>query len=78
MALDGRTLCLTFFPSNYVKERQSHWSTHPDIKYIDSIRGKKIESVFDEEMPSEDKRHQTIEESSDEFSEEEILCPSRN
>lgn len=34
MALDGRTICLTFYPPNYVKQRESVWSKHPDLKAI--------------------------------------------
>ena len=51
MALDGRTLCLAFFPPNYTKERVSKWSTHPDIKFMDSIRGRKLENDSDDEIP---------------------------
>ncbi|CAG2171592.1 unnamed protein product [Oppiella nova] len=50
MALDGRTLCLAFFPPNYVKQKDTIWSTHPDIRYIETIRGQPLESDLFEEM----------------------------
>ena len=49
MALDGRTLCLAFYPPNYTQELNSIWLRHPDIKYIDSIRGHKLEADSDDE-----------------------------
>lgn len=40
MALDGRTLCMAFYPPNYLVERDSHWSSHERIKEIERVQGK--------------------------------------
>lgn len=34
MALDGRTICLTFYPPNYIKERETVWKKHPDLNKV--------------------------------------------
>jgi len=40
MALDGRTLCLSFYPPDYLSQRDSHWKLHEDISKIERIQGK--------------------------------------
>lgn len=34
MALDGRTVCLTFYPPDYLKQLETVWKTHPELKAI--------------------------------------------
>lgn len=34
MALDGRTICLTFYPPDFVKKRDTVWKKHPDLSAI--------------------------------------------
>ena len=34
MALDGRTICLTFYPQDYLKLREEKWLKHPDLNSI--------------------------------------------
>ena len=34
MALDGRTICLTFYPPDYIKQRDTIWKTHPELNAI--------------------------------------------
>lgn len=40
MALDGRTLCMSFYPPDYLSQKQSNWEQHEDIKKIERIQGK--------------------------------------
>lgn len=40
MALDGRTLCMAFYPPDYLSQKQSHWEQHEDIAKIRRIQGK--------------------------------------
>lgn len=40
MALDGRTLCMTFFPPDYISQKQSHWEQHENIEKIERIQGR--------------------------------------
>lgn len=40
MALDGRTLCMAFYPPDYLSQRQSHWEQHEDNEKIRRIQGK--------------------------------------
>ncbi|XP_023215640.1 guanine nucleotide-binding protein-like 1 isoform X2 [Centruroides sculpturatus] len=48
MALDGRTLCLAFYPPNYCQQK-STWLIHSDIGKIMKIQGeKKLESTLDD------------------------------
>ncbi|XP_042896759.1 guanine nucleotide-binding protein-like 1 [Parasteatoda tepidariorum] len=37
MALDGRTICLAFYPPNYTEEKEM-WSNHPSLKDIIAIQ----------------------------------------
>ena len=37
MALDGRTLCLAFYPQGYVADRQA-WASHADVKEIEQLQ----------------------------------------
>ncbi|XP_035208064.1 guanine nucleotide-binding protein-like 1 [Stegodyphus dumicola] len=37
MALDGRTICLAFYPPNYTKEKEM-WSKHPGLQEILSVQ----------------------------------------
>ena len=37
MALDGRTLCLSFYPEGYVKNK-SYWESHPDVMKIEVLQ----------------------------------------
>lgn len=39
MALDGRTLCMSAYPPNYLCQRESHWEQHEDIEEIRKIQG---------------------------------------
>lgn len=39
-ALDGRTLCLSFYPPDYLAQKQSHWEQHEDLEKIAKIQGK--------------------------------------
>ena len=73
MALDGRTLCLAFYPPNFTKEKNSLWVKHPELKTIESIRGMKLESDSDTEMTFENKntKQSSDEEEDEEESEEE-------
>jgi ribosome biogenesis GTPase A len=78
MALDGRTLCLTFYPPNYVRDRDKVWLRHSDVKYIELIQGQKLESDLDEEVKADyaiggkDKDNEPDEESEEEESDEEV------
>ncbi|XP_067130003.1 guanine nucleotide-binding protein-like 1 [Centruroides vittatus] len=48
MTLDGRTLCLAFYPPNYCQQK-STWLSHSDIGKIMKIQGeKKLESTLDD------------------------------
>lgn len=40
MALDGRTLCMAFYPPDYLSQKQSHWEQHEDLEKIRRIQGK--------------------------------------
>lgn len=40
MALDGRTLCMAFYPPDYLSLKQSHWEQHDDIEKIRRVQGK--------------------------------------
>lgn len=40
MALDGRTLCLAFYPPDYLSQKKSHWEQHEDISKIERIQGR--------------------------------------
>ena len=40
MALDGRTLCLSFYPPDYLAQKESHWSQHEDFEKISRIQGR--------------------------------------
>lgn len=40
MALDGRTLCLSFFPPDYLSQKGSHWEQHEDVEKITRIQGR--------------------------------------
>lgn len=40
MALDGRTLCMSFYPPDYLSQRESHWNQHEDIPKMERIQGK--------------------------------------
>jgi ribosome biogenesis GTPase A len=76
MALDGRTLCLAFYPPNYVRDRDKVWLRHSDVKYIELIQGQKLESDLDEELKADcaigGKDNEPDEESEEEESEEEV------
>lgn len=47
MALDGRTICLTFYPPDYFKLRDNHWELHEDTARIQSIQGR--QNIINEE-----------------------------
>ena len=76
MALDGRTLCLAFYPPNFTKEKNSLWVKHPELKPIESIREMKLESDSDTEMTFENKntKQSSDEEEDEEESEEESIA----
>lgn len=40
MALDGRTLCMVFYPPDYLSQKQSHWEQHDDLNKIKRIQGR--------------------------------------
>lgn len=40
MALDGRTLCMTAYPPDYVAQRALHWSRHEDVEKTEKIQGR--------------------------------------
>lgn len=42
MALDGRTICLYFYPKGYFSQKD-FWKNHNDVKFIQSIQGGKID-----------------------------------
>lgn len=47
MALDGRTLCMAFYPPDYLAQKESHWEQHDNIDKIFRIQGK--HNIIDEE-----------------------------
>ncbi|RWS14927.1 guanine nucleotide-binding protein-like 1 [Dinothrombium tinctorium] len=47
MALDGRTICLAFFPPNYLKDFSSKWSNSEDLKKIEYLQ---CQSTFDSDQ----------------------------
>lgn len=40
MALDGRTLCMAFYPPDYLSLKESHWEEHEEIEKISRIQGR--------------------------------------
>lgn len=40
MALDGRTLCMSFYPPDYLALRESQWEQHENIEAIARIQGR--------------------------------------
>lgn len=40
MALDGRTLCMSFYPPDYLSQLKSHWEQHEDVEKIERIQGR--------------------------------------
>uniref|UniRef100_A0A6G1S8V5 Guanine nucleotide-binding protein-like 1 n=1 Tax=Aceria tosichella TaxID=561515 RepID=A0A6G1S8V5_9ACAR len=40
MALDGRTLCMSFYPPDYLSQQKSNWEQHEDIERIERIQGR--------------------------------------
>lgn len=40
MALDGRTLCMAFYPPDYLAQKESFWEEHGDIEKISRIQGR--------------------------------------
>lgn len=40
MSLDGRTLCMSFYPPDYLSQLESHWRLHEDMDKIKRIQGK--------------------------------------
>lgn len=47
MVLDGRTLCLAFYPEGYVANK-SQWESHPDVPRIEVLQcQRKVEDVDD-------------------------------
>lgn len=40
MALDGRTLCMSFYPPDYLAQKHSHWEQHEEIAKIERIQGR--------------------------------------
>lgn len=40
MALDGRTLCMTFYPPDYLSQKSSYWELHEDVEKISRIQGR--------------------------------------
>lgn len=40
MALDGRTLCLSFYPPDYLSQKESIWEEHEGIEEISQIQGR--------------------------------------
>lgn len=45
MALDGRTLCLAFYPPNYCKEREQIWSKREEISQIKYLQNQHMTSA---------------------------------
>ncbi|XP_054157937.1 guanine nucleotide-binding protein-like 1 [Oppia nitens] len=74
MALDGRTLCLAFYPPDYLKDRNTIWSNHSDIKFIELIRGQKLMDydLWDDELADNNElKYKNIKSSQDEEEDEE-------
>lgn len=40
MALDGRTLCMSFYPPDYLSQKTSHWELHENVQAIERIQGR--------------------------------------
>jgi ribosome biogenesis GTPase A len=40
MALDGRTLCMAFYPPDYLSQKKSHWELHEGVEKIERIQGR--------------------------------------
>lgn len=40
MALDGRTLCMAFYPPDYLSQKISQWEQHEDIEKLCRIQGR--------------------------------------
>ena len=49
MALDGRTLCLAFYPEGYVANRDV-WINHPDIREIEQLQCQQVLDPDDEAL----------------------------
>ena len=54
MALDGRTLCLSFYPEDYVQRRDRDWVSHPDVNSILILQNLMEKKEDEEYLPSED------------------------
>lgn len=46
MALDGRTLCMAFYPPDYLAQKEQHWQQHEDLEKINKIQGR--HNIIDE------------------------------
>ncbi|CAG2108262.1 unnamed protein product [Medioppia subpectinata] len=78
MALDGRTLCLAFFPPDYCRQKSTVWATHPDVEYMETIRGHRLADDSDgEEMADNDVKDSEEESEGDDEEEEAIQTKSR-
>lgn len=40
MSLDGRTLCMSFYPPDYLSQKKSHWEEHEEVTKIERIQGR--------------------------------------
>jgi len=47
MALDGRTLCMAFYPPDYLMEKETRWEQHEDIEKMRRIQGR--HNIIDED-----------------------------
>ena len=64
MALDGRTICLYFYPKDYFSQKH-FWQNHNDVKFIENIQGAKMDFHDSETEKEKSDKNQSSESDSD-------------